>query len=92
MGRTRGFSSPANGCRFNRNFNLEIAKSMKNGFDKAYSLTEDNRLQPLSVVKDGKDKYIEKLEHEIELLKSRLRAVENNRKLTELWAKGEVEN
>jgi len=57
---------------------------------KSYELTAGNELVPIN--REMAITYIEKLEQEIEQLKAKLQAVENNRRLTELWASGEVEN
>ena len=62
----------------------------KDGIGKSYKLTADNKLVPIN--REMAYTYIQKLEQEIEHLKAKLRAVENNRRLTELWANGEVEN
>ena len=62
----------------------------KVGIGKSYELTAGNELIPIN--REMAITYIEKLEREIELLEAQLRAVENNRRLTELWAKGEAEN
>ena len=62
----------------------------KVGIGKSYELTAGNELVPIN--REMAITYIEKLEREIALLEAQLRAVENNRKLTELWAKGAIEN
>ena len=62
----------------------------KVGIGKSYELTAGNELVPIN--REMAITYIEKLEREIALLEAQLRAVENNRRLTELWAKGEAEN
>ena len=62
----------------------------KDGIGKSYKLTADNKLIPIN--REMAITYIEKLEQEIEQLKAQLRAVENNRRLTALWASGGVEN
>ena len=62
----------------------------KDVFGKSYELTAGNELVPIN--REMAYTYIQKLEQEIEHLKAKLQAVENNRRLTELWANGEVEN
>ena len=62
----------------------------KDGIGKSYELTAGNELVPIN--REMAITYIKKLEREIEQLKAKLRAVENNRRLTALWAQGGVEN
>ena len=62
----------------------------KDGIGKSYKLTAGNELVPIN--RKMAITYIEKLEHEVEKLKAQLRAIENNRKLTEMWARGAIES
>ena len=62
----------------------------KDGIGKSYKLTDGNELVPIN--RKMAITYIDKLEHEVEKLKAQLRAIENNRKLTEMWARGAIES
>ena len=62
----------------------------KDVIGKSYELTAVNELVPIN--REMAITYIKKLEREIEQLKAKLQAVENNRRLTALWAQGGVEN